>query len=47
MIPAPISVPNTPPVPPDVLVPPMTVLAMALGFFLPGRGLAAAGWAAR
>ena len=28
------------------LVPPMTVLAIALGFFLPGRGLAAAGWAA-
>ena len=28
------------------LVPPMTLLAMALGFFLPGHGLAAAGWAA-
>ena len=28
------------------LVPPMTLLAIASGFFLPGRGLAAAGWAA-
>ena len=28
------------------LTPPMTLLAIVLGFFLPGRGLAASGWAA-